>query len=198
MIGASILKTVDTFCPEDIFDSLEKYFSLVNKLDNVPKSNFSSISTRTIGTVTIADTVDSKNIKIVRNNIDLYSAHQSNGDWVVEINSLEQQEISIILHLPKNKDRLFAEFYGRKLTYRLKEFFQAKNYPINLPISLHDAQEPYYFCISDESDREKIVFLGFDSEQKTVFKSYFYPNQAIFIPINSLPLAHINQLSSCN
>ena len=199
MIGTSIQNTVDTFCPEAIFESLNAYFSLVGKLSYTPESNFKSISTRTIGTVTIADTVECKKIEIVRNNLNLYSARRnSGGNWVVETNSLSQQEIEIVLHLPTSKDRLFAEFYGRKLTCRLKELFQAKNYPINLRMSLHDAPVPYYFCISDESALKKIIFLGKNSEQNTVFKSYFYPNRAIFIPINSLPLTHINQLSSDN
>ena len=190
--------TGDMFCPEDIFESLDKYFSLVQELNNISKSDLRSVSfsTRTIGIVTITNNAESKNIQIVRDSINLYSAYKNDDNWEVDSNLLQPREISIILHLPNNKEQLLSEFYGRQLTFRLKELFQAENYPINQKISFHNAQVPYYFCISDESNRQQIIFLGFDLEQQNIFKSYFYPDRAVFTPINSLPISHLNQLTS--
>ena len=186
----------NTFCPENVFESLDKYLSLVCQLNNNSRSGRKAIDTRTIGTVTIVDDTQNKNIRIVRDGTTIYFACKSNGKWGIESNFLQPYEISIILHLPENKEQLYAEFYGRKLSFGLKKLFQAENYPIGRRIILHNTEVPYYFCISNESDRQTICFLGFDSEEIDIFKSYFYPNQAVFIALNGLPLTHLNQLAS--
>lgn len=194
---ASISNTeaVATCCPKKLFESLDGYISLVHQLDNIPKFSYKSISTRTIGTVTIVENNEQTSIQIARNGSDLYYAWMKNGLWTVETNCLEDYLISIIYHLPITKEQLFAEFYGRKLTIKLKELFQKQNYPIGKQIGFYNTPNPYSFWISDESNFQKIVFLGCDIGRKIVFKSCFYQNQAIFIPLCSLLFTHLNQLS---
>jgi hypothetical protein len=197
LTSISNTEAVATCCPKKLFESLDGYISLVHQLDNIPKSSHKSINTRTIGTITIVENNEQTSIRIARNGNDLYSAWMRNGNWLIETNCLENHEISIVLHLPKTKEQLFAEFYGRRLTHKLKELFKKQNYPIGQQIGFYNTPKPYTFCISDESNPEKIVFLGCNCSQKTVFKSCFYHNQAIFIPLSSLPFSHLNQLASC-
>ncbi|MEL6930308.1 MAG: hypothetical protein AAFO95_16960 [Cyanobacteria bacterium J06600_6] len=187
----------NTFCPDKIFIKFDTYITQVQILDNIQVSNQRKISTRTLGLVSISEKVGLKKIEIIKDGITLYSAEKKQT-WEICDNQLNSQQIHAIDNLPQNKEEIFHEFYSRKLTLMLKKVFQHKNYPVNHKISINHAQIPYKFFISDESSKNKIVFIGNNLNKNIVFKSSIAQDLSIEIEINNLPLEHINNLCCLN
>ena len=183
----------NTFCPDQIFKRLDTYITQVQILDNIQVSNSRKISSRTLGLISLSEKVGQKNIEITKDGLTLYCAKKAR-DWKIVENLLNSQQISAIENLPQTKEQIFLEFYSRKLTHKLKEIFQLKDYPIDRAISLNHAQVPYEFLISHESTTSKIIFVGTNLENDIVFKSSFYKDAQVQVISNNLSLEHINQL----
>jgi hypothetical protein len=187
----------NTFCPDIIFNKLDKYITQIQILDNIPVSSNRKITSRSLGLISLSEKLGQKKIEIVKDNLVLYCA-QKTCDWIITVNNLQNQEILAIENLPQTKEEILIEFYGRQLTNKLKETFQTQNYPINAAISLNHGQVPYDFCISSDSTQEKIVFVGTDSETKMVFRSAFHKNMQVEVIENHLTLERLNQLCCFN
>ncbi|MCC0175840.1 hypothetical protein I4641_02440 [Waterburya agarophytonicola K14] len=186
-----------TFCPDEIFKRLDTYITQVQILDNIQVSNPRKILSRTLGLISLSEKVGQKKIEITKDGLTLYCAKKAR-DWTIVENQLNREQISVIENLPQTKEQIFLEFYSRKLTHKLKEIFQLKNYPIDRAISLNHAQVPYEFLISHESTTNKIIFVGTNLENDIVFKSSFYKNAQVQVITNNLSLEHINQLCCFN
>lgn len=184
-----------TFCPDRIFNSLDEYITQVQILDNIQVSNLRKITSRTLGLISLSEKLGQKDIEIIKDGLTLYRAKKTT-DWEIIELQLNNQQIQAIENLPQTKEQILIEFYGRKLTYKLKKVFQYKNYPLNRPISLNHAQIPYDFWIDDESTSSEIVFRGIDIEDDVVFESSFSTEGQAKVMKNNLSLEHINQLCS--
>ena len=186
-----------TFCPDKIFNRLDKYITQVQTLDNRSISNPRKITSRTIGLISLSEKLGQKKIEITKDKLTLYRAKKTT-EWEIIENQLNDQQIQDIENLPQTKEQTLIDFYGRKLTLKLKQVFQAKKYPVNQPISLNHAQIPYDFIIKAESTAQEIIFVGIDIENKIVFESSFNKEKEARVIKNNLSLEHINQLSSFN
>ena len=183
-----------TFCPDIIFHRLDNYITQVQILDNIQVSNPRKISSRTLGLISLSEILGQKNISIIKHDRTLYRAQKTN-EWIIIENKLDDSQIFAIQNLPQTKEQIFLEFYCRKLTYRLKDLFRQKNYPIEQPISLNQAQAPYNFYISNDSTINQLVFVGTNLENDVVFKSSYCTNNQVEVIENILSLEHVNQLS---
>lgn len=182
-----------TFCPDIIFNRLDTYITQVQILDNQQVSNPKKITSRTLGSIFLSETVGIKKIEIVKDEIAIYSATKTD-DWKIIENQLNCQQIVAIESLPQTKNEIFLEYYGRKLTLKLKEVFQEINYPIDRVISLNHSQIAYNFIISPESTSENIVFTGANVDNEIVFQSSFNRDTQVKVIINNFSLEQLNQL----
>ena len=137
-----------TFCPDNIFNRLDKYITQIKILDNIPVSNLRKFSSRTLGLISLSEKFGQKDIQITKDGITLYCARKA-CEWEIFENQLNSQQILAIENLPQTREQIFLEFYSRKFTQKLKEIFRQKKYPINKTVSLNHAQEPYNFLISE-------------------------------------------------
>lgn len=149
-----------TFCPDKIFNRLDKYITQVQILDNIQVSYQRKFLSRTLGLISLSEKVGQKKIEITLDGLILYRA-EKDRNWIVYENLLSQKQILDIENLPQNKEQILLEFYSRKLTHKVKDIFQLKNYPINRNISLNHAQIPYKFYISKESTDSRIIFYWY-------------------------------------
>ena len=186
-----------TFCPNKIFSRLDNYITQVQILDNCQISNLRRITSRTLGIISLSEKLAQKEIEITKDGLTLYRAKKTT-DWKIITNQLNYQQIQDIENLPQTKEQILIEFYGRKLTYKLKQVFQEKNYPVDRPISLNHAQVPYDFIIKRESTPCEMIFAGINIENEIVFESSFNKRREARIIKNNLSLEHTNQLSSFN
>jgi preprotein translocase subunit SecD len=182
-----------TFCPDKIFDRLDRYFTQVLLLDSQQISNPKKIESRTLGSITISESLGQKKIEIVKNSLVLYCAEKDKS-WKIVENQLDALQISTIETLPQTKEEIYLEFYGRKLTLKLKDIFQKQKYPLERRISLNQTQVPYKFYISRESTPDKIIFVGINRDEDLIFKSSF-DNHLVKVIKNNLSLEHLNHLS---
>ena len=184
-----------TFCPDEIFNRLDEYITQVQILDNIQISNPRKITSRTLGLISLSEKLGQKNIEIIKDERILYRAKKTT-DWEIIELQLKDRQIQAIENLPQTKEQILIEFYGRKLTHKLKKVFQSKNYPLNKLISLNHAQVPYDFWIDNNSTSSEIVFRGINIEEDVVFESSFSNEGQAKVILNNLPLEHINQLCS--
>ena len=184
-----------TFCPDKIFKRLDKYITQVQILDNIQVSSLRKIESKTLGSISLAEKLGQKDISIIKDGLILYRAKKTT-DWEITEYQLNNQQIQAIENLPQTKEQILIEFYGRKLTHKLKTVFQHKNYPLNKLISLNHAQIPYDFWIDNESTSREIVFKGINIENDVVFESSFSTEGQTRVIKNNLSLEHINQLCS--
>lgn len=185
------------FCPDEIFNRLDKYITQVQILDNRQISNLRKIASRTLGLISLSEKLGQKEIEITKDGLTLYRAKKTTN-WEVIENQLNDRQIQDIKNLPQTKEQILIEFYGRKLTNKLKQVFQSKNYPLNKPISLNHAQVPYDFFIKPESTSSELIFRGFDVENEVVFESSFNKEGEARVVRNDLSLEHTNQLCFFN
>ena len=183
------------FHPDTIFNRLDTYIKQVFLLDNIQISSFRKFPSQTLGLISISEKLGQKDLKITKDDLILYDAKKT-VDWVIIENRLSNQQIIAIESLPQTKEQILIEFFGRKLTHKLKRVFQLRNYPINQAISLNHAQVPYKFIISEESTSSEIVFIGISDEGNSIFKSSFDRKSQPKVIENHLSLEHINQLCS--
>ena len=181
--------------PDTIFNRLDTYIKQVFLLDNIQISSFRKFPSQTLGLISISEKLGQKDLKITKDDLILYDAKKT-VDWVIIENRLSNQQIIAIESLPQTKEQILIEFFGRKLTHKLKRVFQLRNYPINQAISLNHAQVPYKFIISEESTSSEIVFIGISDEGNSIFKSSFDRKSQPKVIENHLSLEHINQLCS--
>jgi hypothetical protein len=182
-----------TFCPDKIFDRLDRYFTQVLLLEDRQISNPRKIESRTLGSITLSESLGQKKVEIVKNGFILYCAEKGNN-WKIVENNLDALQVSTIEALPQTKEEIYLEFYSRKLTLKLKDIFQRQKYPIERRISLNQTQVPYKFYISRESTPDKIIFVGIDRDDDLIFKSSF-DNNLVKVMENNLSLEHLNHLS---
>ncbi|BAZ47125.1 hypothetical protein NIES4102_41710 (plasmid) [Chondrocystis sp. NIES-4102] len=183
------------FCPDKVFNILDAYITLVQTLDNVPVLNPRKIMSRTLGLISLCEKLGQKEIEIIKDGLVLYKAEKTT-DWQVFEFNLNDQQVLAIESLPQTKEQVLIEFYGRKLTHKLKKVFQSKNYPVNKHISLNHAQVPYSFWIDSKSTSSEIFFVGINTEDNVVFESSLNKSKQVKVIKNYLSLEHINQLSS--
>lgn len=187
----------NTFCPDKIFNKLDNYITQVQILDNLQVSNPRKIESRTLGLISLSEKLGGKEIEISKEGLLIYSAKKIT-EWEIFEQQLNSQQIQDIANLPQTKEQILIDFYGRKLTHKLKKIFQARKYPIDRPISLNHAQIPYDFFIGCSSTPFELIFSGINNEDEIVFESSFSNKGEARIIKNNLSLEHINQLSSFN
>lgn len=184
-----------TFCSDKIFNRLDKYITQVQILDNIQVSNPRKMMSRTLGSISLSEKLGQKDIEIIKDGLTLYRAKKTT-DWRIIEHQLNNQQIQAIYNLPQTNEQILIEFYGRKLTMKLKQVFQQNNYPLNKPTSLNHAQVPYDFLIEDKSTSSEIIFRGINFEEDVVFQSSFNKHGQARVIRNNLSLEHISQLCS--
>ena len=187
---------IHTFCPEKIFSRVNTYITQVFLLENREILNPLKFMSRSLGQILCSENDGQKHIEIVREGVTLYQASKTD-DWSVVENQLTARQTHSILSLPQNKEQIITEFYGRKLTHKLKGIFQRKNYPINKPVSLNCTQIPYDFYINgQESTSDEIFFTGINLENNIVVFESSYKDKQARVLTNTMSLEHTSQLSA--